>query len=173
MSGGRPRVEVRQLPGPVLAALADGDLAAAGAGSPVPLPPSFAGPRWAPVWRLRAEQVTADPGSAAWVTGVVWDPDRRLTVGRAGFHGPPDARGMVEVGYEVLPEHRRRGYARAALAALLDRARREPDVRVVRVSIAPDNAASLAVVAPFGFRRVGEQVDEEDGPETVFELDLP
>jgi RimJ/RimL family protein N-acetyltransferase len=79
---------------------------------------------------------------------------------------------MVEIGYATAPEHRRRGYARAALAALLDRADREPDVRVVRVSIAPDNAASRAVAVPFGFREVGEQVDEEDGLEVVYELEL-
>ncbi len=102
---------------------------------------------------------------------MLWDPGRRLAVGRAGFHGPPDARGMVEIGYAVLPEHRRRGYGRAALAALLDRARREPGVRVVRLSIAPDNAASQAVARPFGLVAVGEQVDEVDGPETVYELD--
>lgn len=172
MSSGGPRVELVPLSGPVFAALADGDLAAANAVSPVPLPPSFADPGWAPVWRMRADQVAADPAHASWVTGVVWDPDRRLAVARAGFHGPPDAGGMVEIGYATAPVHRRRGYARAALAALLDRARREPDVRVVRVSIAPDNEASQGVALPFGFREVGEQVDEEDGLELVYELDL-
>ncbi|SFT44775.1 Protein N-acetyltransferase, RimJ/RimL family [Geodermatophilus amargosae] len=166
-----PRVGVLALSHPVFAALADGDLAAANAAAPVPLPPAFADPGWAPVWRMRAQQVADDPGVAAWVTGVVQDVDSGQVVGRAGFHGPPDARGMVEIGYAVLPEHRRRGYARAALAVLLDRARREPDVRVVRLSIAPDNAASQAVARPFGFREVGEQVDEVDGLETVYELD--
>ncbi len=165
-----PRVEVVTLSGPVFAALADGDLARAGAASPVPLPPAFADPAWAALWRMRAEQVAADPAVAGWVTGALWDPGRRLTVGRAGFHGPPDERGMVEVGYAVLPEHRRRGYARAALAVLLDRARREPGVRVVRASIAPDNAASLATALPFGFVAVGEQVDEVDGLEVVHEV---
>ena len=167
-----PRVEVLALTGPVFEALAAGDLAAANAAGPVPLPPPFADPGWASVWRTRAAQVAADPAVAAWVTGVVWDPDRRLAVGRAGFHGPPDARGTVEIGYATLPEHRRRGYARAVLAALLDRARQEPDVRVVPVSIAPTNAASRGVALPFGFRRVGEQVDEVDGPEVVYELGL-
>ena len=164
------RVEVLALSGAVFAALADGDLAAAAAASPVPLPPGFADPAWRPVWRMRAEQVAADPSAAAWVTGVVWDPDRRLAVGRAGFHGPPDGRGMVEVGYAVLPEHRRRGYARAALAALVERARAEPAVSVVRLSIAPSNTASQAVARPFGFVVVGEQVDEVDGVEVVSEL---
>jgi RimJ/RimL family protein N-acetyltransferase len=156
------------LSGPVFTALADGDVSTA----PVPLPAALADPAEAPLWRMRARQVAADPSAAAWVTGVVRDLDRGVVVGRAGFHGPPDARGMVEIGYAVLPEHRRRGYARAALAVLLDRARREPDVRVVRLAIAPGNAASLAVARPFGFRVVGEQVDEVDGPEVLYELDL-
>ncbi|SNR86551.1 Protein N-acetyltransferase, RimJ/RimL family [Geodermatophilus saharensis] len=164
------RVEVLALSGPAFSALADGDLAAADAASPVPLPPVFADPDWAPVWRLRAAQAAADPAVAEWVTGVVWDPDRRLAVGRAGFHGPPDERGTVEIGYAVLPEHRRRGYARAALAAMLDRARADPAVRVVRLSIAPDNVASLAVARPFGFVEVGQEVDPDDGLEIVYEL---
>jgi RimJ/RimL family protein N-acetyltransferase len=164
------RVEVLALSGPVFTALADGDLAAANAAAPVPLPAGFADPGWAPVWRMRAAQVAADPAAATWVTGVVWDPDRRLAVGRAGYHGPPDARGMVEIGYAVLPEHRRRGYARAALAALVERARREPAVAVVRLAISPSNAASQAVARPFGFTVVGEQVDEVDGIEVVSEL---
>jgi hypothetical protein len=53
---------------------------------------------------MRAAQVAADPAAAGWVTGVLWDRDRRLAVGRAGFHGPPDARGMVEVGSAVVGE---------------------------------------------------------------------
>jgi RimJ/RimL family protein N-acetyltransferase len=64
------------------------------------------------------------------------------------------------------------GEPRVALAALLDRVRRAPDVRVVRLSIAPGNVASQRVALPFGFREVGEQVDPEDGLEVVLGLDL-
>jgi len=88
----------------------------------------------------------------------------------AGFHGPPDENGMVEVGYTVVPEYRRRGYARAMLAALLRRAADEPQVRTVRASISPDNAASLATIRGFGFAPAGEQWDEEDGRELLFEV---
>ena len=77
---------------------------------------------------------------------------------------------MVEVGYAVLPELRRRGYARAALEALLRRAAAEERVRVVRASISPENVASLALVAQYGFVLVGEQWDEEDGRELVLEV---
>ena len=38
------------------------------------------------------------------------------------------------------------------------------------VSISPTNAASLALAAKLGFTEVTRVVDEEDGPEIVFEL---
>lgn len=169
----RPARQVRllQLTAPLLRALADGDLAAANALSPVPLSDYLAGPECAAVWRMRSEQVATDPESAAWVTGVIWDERQQVAVGRAGYHGPPDPSGMVEVGYAVDPAHRRRGYARAALEALLLRAAREPQVRRVRASIRPDNTVSSRLVAQYGFTQVGEQWDDEDGLELVYEVD--
>jgi RimJ/RimL family protein N-acetyltransferase len=77
---------------------------------------------------------------------------------------------MVEVGYAVDPEHRRQGYARAALLLLLDRAAREPAVRVVRATIGPANTPSRRLVEQHGFVVVGEQVDDEDGLEIVYEV---
>jgi RimJ/RimL family protein N-acetyltransferase len=77
---------------------------------------------------------------------------------------------MVEIGYSVDPAHRRQGYARAILAALMRRAAADARVRTLRVTISPDNAASLATIAGFGFTEVGEQWDEEDGLETIFEI---
>jgi [ribosomal protein S5]-alanine N-acetyltransferase len=76
---------------------------------------------------------------------------------------------MVEVGYTVDPQYRRQGYAKAILTALIERAEADPAVRVVRASISPTNAASLATIAGFGFLEAGEQWDEEDGLELLFE----
>jgi RimJ/RimL family protein N-acetyltransferase len=167
----RLRVRIVHLTAPVFRALAEGDLAAANEVGPVPLSPYFAGPDWRRVWQRRLRQVEDDPASAAWVTGVIWDEQRRLAVGRAGFHGPPDPSGMVEIGYAVEPVFRRRGYARAALEALLRRAAAEPDVHTVRVTISPDNVASLRLASHYGFGEVGEQWDDEDGLEIVYEAD--
>ena len=171
-TSGRPPVRVRivQLDPATLTALAAGDLQAANASSPVPLTPAFVAHEWRGTWRRRADQVAVTPADLDWVTGVVWDEDRRLAVGRAGFHAAPDELGTVEVGYAIDPEYRRSGYARAALNSMIERARADPGVVRVLASVAPDNAASLALVAQAGFVRIGEQWDDEDGLEWVFEL---
>ncbi|CAN5572068.1 hypothetical protein BH24ACT13_BH24ACT13_07760 [soil metagenome] len=163
-------VELVRLNAAALRALADGDLDAANRAAPVTLSPYFVADESRSTWLMRSQQVQATPVSADWVTGVIWDVERQVAVGRAGYHGPPDAAGMVEVGYAVDPVHRGQGYARAALESLLDRAVREPDVRMVRASIRPDNVASHRLVSQYGFVEVGEQWDDEDGLEKVYEV---
>ncbi len=164
------RVRVVHLPAAAFRALADGDLTAANTVSPVPLTEYFVSPEWRGTWRRRSEQVEQDPASAAWVTGVIWDELAQAAVGRAGYHGPPDRLGMVEIGYAVDPACRRRGYARAALEALLQRAANEPRVKTVRVTISPGNAASYALASQYGFTKTGQQWDEEDGLEIIYEV---
>jgi ribosomal-protein-alanine N-acetyltransferase len=122
------------------------------------------------IWQVRSAQIREAADAAPWITRVVMDPSIGRPVGMAGFHGPPDETGMVEVGYQIDPQQRRRGYARRALEILLAVAHDSPGVRVVRATISPDNVASLALVADYGFIRTGEQWDEEDGVEIVFEV---
>jgi RimJ/RimL family protein N-acetyltransferase len=155
-----------------LAALAAGDLEGARAASPVPVTAYLVGEECRDVWVVRARQVVDRPEDQPWVTGLVYDVAHGITVGRAGFHGVPDERGMVEVGYSIDPEHRRQGYARAAMQAMVDRARTDPTVRVLRATVSPDNTPSLNLVAGFAMEHVGEQWDEEDGLELVFEMSV-
>jgi len=94
--------------------------------------------------------------------------DARM-IGHAGFHGPPDDAGMIEVGYTVFPAHRRRGYAGEAVHALLAWAR-EQGVDHFIASVAPHNEPSLRLVRRLGFAEVGRHWDDEDGEELEFEL---
>jgi len=163
-----PSVRFVSLAG-ALTSLANGDLDEASRVAGVQLPEYFRAPEAIRLWRLRASQVGTDPGCARWIArAAVAEPDG-VVVGHAGFHGPPDSNGMVEVGYAVVPAHRRQGYATAMLRELLRRAKAEPEVRTVRASIRPDNDASLATIAGFGFVPNGEQWDAEDGLELIFE----
>ncbi|GAA1005766.1 hypothetical protein GCM10009551_083760 [Nocardiopsis tropica] len=163
-------VLVEQLDPRTVSALAAGDLRRANRFSEHHLPSSFITPESVRLWRLRDRQISDDPASADWITGAIVDGDLGLVVGRAGYHAPPNAAGTVEIGYAVDEEYRRRGYARGALEFLLDRAAREPSVRTVRATVAPDNTASSALIAQYGFAQVGSQIDEDDGLELIYEI---
>ncbi|MFD5748472.1 GNAT family N-acetyltransferase [Streptomyces sp. NPDC127033] len=153
-----------------MSALLDGDLSEAGRVAGVSLTEYFVTGRARWLWRYRLDQMAADPGQARWMVRQAIVGDKGLVVGHAGFHGPPDEIGMVEIGYSVAPDFRRQGYARSALIELLRRAAAEATVTTVRATISPDNVASLATISGFGFVEVGEQWDEEDGRELVFEV---
>ena len=164
-------VTIAQLPLPALRALADGDVAAARLATDVPLSDWLGtDDDCVSTWQRRAVQVAEDPEEAAWVTGVVLADG--VPVGQAGFHEKPTAERTLEVGYKIDPDHRGRGLAKATLAFLLDRARATPEVDRVVASVGPWNTASLHLVTSAGFVQVGEQIDEEDGLEHVFELNV-
>ena len=168
----RSLIEIIHLDPATIRACALGNLATANRTSPVPLTPFVVSAECRRTWTYRATQVDQDPGCAAWVTGVMWASHLSTVVGLAGFHAPPDETGMVEIGYRTDPAWRRRGFAREAVTALLERAAREPGVSTVRASVRPDNVASLAVLRPFNFTRVGQQMDDIDGLEDVYEVSV-
>jgi RimJ/RimL family protein N-acetyltransferase len=77
-------------------------------------------------------------------------------VGDAGFKGPPQD-GEVELGYSVVPPHRRRGYATEAARALVDWALGQPGVERVVAETEPENAPSQRVLELIGMRRVDQR----------------
>lgn len=121
--------------------------------------------------RLRLEQMQRDPRTQQWlVRAMVLPTAERPMIGHIGFHGPPEVIGRAELGYTVMPAFRRRGYAVEAAEAMMEWARTAHQVERFFVSISPDNGPSLAMAAKMGFTQVGEQMDDEDGLEYVFEL---
>lgn len=168
MTAGAARIV--QLPPAAIIALAEGDLAAARAASPVPLSAWMVSPSSVRTWQYRAVQAIESPEDLPWITGILWDEEEQVAVGQSGFHAAPDTDGMLEIGYGVDPAYRRRGYARAALELAIARAQAAPDVRTLRATISPDNEASLALIRQYPFVHNGEQWDEEDGLELIYEL---
>jgi RimJ/RimL family protein N-acetyltransferase len=123
--------------------------------------------------KLRLGQIRKDPTVQPWLARAMVLRRDHAVVGHIGFHGPPDSRGMVEVGYTVEPAHRRQGYAEEAVRALFDWAEAEHGIRLFRASVGPWNGPSLALVKKLGFAETGVQWDEIDGKELVFELVRP
>ena len=84
---------------------------------------------------------------------------RTVGVGTAGFTGVPDAEGTVEVGYSVVPEHRRAGVASEAVAALMERAFDVPAVERIIAHTHPGLLPSIGVLVKNGYHLVGAGTD--------------
>jgi RimJ/RimL family protein N-acetyltransferase len=125
--------------------------------------------------RMRLGEMSRHAELQRWLLrALVLQEPARTVIGHAGFHGAPgrngpEREGALEVGYTVFDEYRGRGYATEAVVALLDWAR-DRGVEHFIASVAPENEPSLAVVRKLGFVQTGEQWDDEDGLELVFEL---
>lgn len=79
----------------------------------------------------------------------------RLLVGAAGYFGPPDAEGTVEIGYSVVPRWQGRGYASQMVRALVQHAFSSGRVQRVIAHTTASNPASVAVLRRCGFIAVG------------------
>lgn len=103
-------------------------------------------------WTLAKVEDPASP-SEWWMYWIVLRAPRRL-VGTVGFKGPPKY-GVVEVGYGVVAEHQRRGYATEATQGLIDFAFARPEVKSVIAETYPELAASISVMTKCGMRLLG------------------
>lgn len=78
-----------------------------------------------------------------------------LLIGTGGFKGAPDEAGSIELGYGILPEHQRHGYATEAVRGWIAFAFASPQVRTVVGQTLPHLTASIRVLEKAGFRCVG------------------
>ena len=94
-----------------------------------------------------------------------WGPTYVVCTGRlvasAGFFGPPDDAGEVEVGFSVCRSERRQGVATAAVALLCDVAARS-GCASIRARTTMQNAGSVATLQRNGFVEV-ERSDVDGG----------
>lgn len=92
-------------------------------------------------------------------------------VGLCSYKQPPKD-GQVEIGYGVAASRRGLGHATRAVAAMLDYAAADPQVRRVIATVAADNRASARAVEANGFVQNGTVLDPEDGELLLWHRDL-
>jgi RimJ/RimL family protein N-acetyltransferase len=115
--------------------------------------------RGAAEWALRyAEE---HPVQAQWGMYYVIDPAAPggpAAAGVVGFKGQP-LDGTVELGYSILTQFRRRGYATEAVRALVELAFAHEEVERVAAQTLPELDASIAVLEKSGFVFAGSGTD--------------
>src|SRR5262245_10119594 len=149
------RLELRPLP-PAVAAVLPGDRSAAEELLGAALSADWPQGDLLDVLPLQARSNGRAADFGVW---VLIERASQTVIGDAGFKGPP-ADGIVEIGYSVIPDRRRRGYAREAAAALVDWARSQEDVDTVIAACDRENVASIRTLERLGFARTGMDGDE-------------
>ena len=104
----------------------------------------------------------ASDADRPWTMQFFLDDANGLLVGSGGFTAPPQER-TVEIGYEVAPEFRGRGFGSAAARALVERAVASGEVDHVIAHTLPGPNASTGVLVSLDFEHVGDQEDPEVG----------
>jgi len=108
------------------------------------------------LWGLAQRQANVSTDAERFGIWVMIERNSGSVIGDIGFHGPPDDAGTIEIGYSVIPDRRRHGFATEAANALIAWALSQHDVRLIVACCDPNNAASICTLERIGFRRSGE-----------------
>lgn len=123
-------------------------------------------------WTLNAiESGSCPPDWCMYYFAEFAEPQNRSTlIGVGGFRGGPGDDGTVEVGYGVVPESRRRGYAREAVDAFVGWAFNDPRVARVVAHTLTHLEPSIGVLNSAGFSYVGPHPDAGEPDAIMYEL---
>lgn len=105
-----------------------------------------------------AARVRASASPASWL--IIEDDE---VVGLCSVTRPPTG-GVLDIGYGIAPSRQGRGIAGRAIGDIVEWAWNAPHVEGLTAETSVDNMPSQQVLARNGFRKIGERVDEEDGP---------
>ncbi len=119
-------------------------------------------------WRV--PQVKLNEDLNKWFVRWIVLKSNREIIGSTSFHAAPDDCGMIEIGLGIAQQFSNKGFGFESLAGMWGWVIHEPEVKTLRYTVSANNQASIALIKKFGFAHVGQQLDEIDGPEEIYEL---
>lgn len=99
-------------------------------------------------------------GWYSWYAVLRSDDGQKIVVGAAGFFGPPDENGQVEIGYSVVSAYAGQGYATDMVQALVQFAFSSGRVKRMIAHTRQENVGSIRVLEKAGFVFVGAGQEE-------------
>ncbi len=119
----------------------------------------------------RIPRVQRDPNFADIGVVIAIEKSSREIIGSSGFHDWPNDNGMIEIGFGIVPEKQNEGFGQELLIGMWREIIKNENVKVLRFAVSPTNEKSLHIITKFNFQLTGEQIDDEDGLELIYELD--
>jgi len=123
-------------------------------------------------------QLTTDTGFRNWSTRLVLLQNTDEMIGIFRFHSRPNpdylrkyGPSLVEIGYAIFTDHRRKGFAEEMIKGIVTWSKTH-GVSGIVTSIAPGNIPSTKLVTKLGFTKIGEAIDEVDGIEHIYLLNI-
>jgi RimJ/RimL family protein N-acetyltransferase len=107
-----------------------------------------------------ANRLKEDPEEMGWWSYFAILRKENRLLGICGFKGLPNQNGEVEIGYELAPAFRGRGWATEMARALADHAFSQAGVEAVLAHTLAENNASVAVLRKLGMAFQGELEEE-------------
>lgn len=117
------------------------------------------------------DQMKSDPSLYGWFFYFIIHKAENKIIGNGGYKGKPDEQGVVEIGYEIMPDYRGQGYATEMVKGLLNNAFSYPEVNKVIAHTLPDYNASVRVLQKAQLKFNGVLKDFEDEAE-VWEWEI-
>jgi RimJ/RimL family protein N-acetyltransferase len=122
--------------------------------------------------KYRITQVLENPDSAKYLLRVAVLKKDSMIIATAGFHSLPNENGIIEIGFGVDSKFQNLGYGQEILHGMWGWVVNDPKVKTLRYTVSPNNLASVHIIKKLGFNLIGQQIDEEDGPEDIYELSV-
>jgi RimJ/RimL family protein N-acetyltransferase len=105
--------------------------------------------------RIRETERTVFGEIGSWYQLGIFLNGREELIGDLGMHFLPPDNQQTEIGFTVAPEHQRHGYGTEAVRAAIDYLFGTLHKHRVTASVAPENAASRALLEKIGMRKEG------------------
>src|SRR5437667_5435453 len=108
------------------------------------VPEHWPGPDLAEALPFFVENMEKAPSEPVWDWIAIHRSDQAV-IGGIGFMGGPDKDGVVEVGYDIVSEYRKQGYATEMARSLVAWALQEKGMKLVTASSLADKLGAMTV----------------------------
>ena len=116
------------------------------------VPDDWPGPDFEEILPLVVQWLKEDPLLCDWMRVAVHTADR-TAIGVLGGGARPDAEGVVEIGYNIVPAYRRQGYGYEAVSAFVDWAFTQSELKRITSNCPDDNRGSMRILQKVGMRQ--------------------